>query len=138
MPKVIYNPKLDENPGSRPIRFSRISPKSSEKAQKKGNLEPVELTGTWILPGINDIASDEWAYLSSLDEVAAKINRGVFRILNPITDISTDSLADFTLPDARDIIANTNDIDWLQMQCQDPRKEIGKWCLERIKLLRNK
>lgn len=140
--KLIYNPKLDREPGSRPLRFSRPSNKPITDKGKKAtnNLEPVELIGTWITPGINELPQEEWEFIASLEETNERIMSGVFRPLFPtvLPDEISGSLSDFSSSDAKEIILNTWDIDWLQLTSnQDPRKEVQKWCLERIKALRS-
>lgn len=140
--KLIYNPKLDDVPGSRPIRYCR--PLSREKSVKKGiqtnALEAVELVGTWIRPGINDISTEELEYIMSLPETAEKVRLGVFRVLSPENkEVFTDTISDYSLPDAREIIANTFDVEWLQLaSTQDNRRDVQKWCLERIKVIKAK
>jgi hypothetical protein len=140
--KLIYNPKLDDVPGSRPIRYCR--PLSREKTARKGSqinsLEAVELVGTWIRPGINDISAEELDYIMSLPETSEKVRLGVFRVLSPENkEVFTDTISDYSLPDAREIIANTFDTDWLQLaSTQDSRRDVQKWCLERIKVIKAK
>ena len=115
--KLIYNPRLEDIPGSRPIRYCRpISrPEKSRKAGQTNSLEAIEMTGSWIRPGINDILTEELDYILSLPETADKIRLGVFRILTPIANLEelTDTIADYSLPDAKEIITNTFDLDWL-------------------------
>lgn len=140
--KIIYNPKLEEIPGSRPIRFPRAINRTPPNSKKSSNtLELPEMVGSWIIPGINEISQEEWDYMSGLEEVKDRLKAGVFRVLTPnvAAEEITDTLADFSLPDAREIINNTFDIDWLQLaQNQDNRKEVQKWCLQKIKDIRAK
>lgn len=139
--KVIYDPQKDDPPGRRPVRFPRPLDRGMRKASngKGPRIETPELVGTWISPGINTISDEEWAFIASHPDTSAKMRRGVFQVIEPTLNLEapTGTIEDYSPQDARDIILNTYDEEWLRLSAtQDRRTEVQKWCLDQIKALK--
>lgn len=131
--KLIYKPELDEPRGGvHPLRYSRPTARP-KRGNAKDGAENLELSGVWILVGVNDIPQEDADYILKHPATPDRLRSKAFQVIEPaVKENPTGTLADFSLSDAREIIFNTYDTEVLgQLPKEDRRPEIAKWTRER-------
>jgi hypothetical protein len=132
--RLIYNPQLDTPSGIRPLGFQCLLSRS--KAATKDQAQNIELKTIWLIPGVNEISDEDWAFISKHKDAPEKMRSGAIKPIQMTLKEGqkpSETLADYALLDAREIIFNCFDVEWLErVKVTDTRNEIFRWTQDRI------
>lgn len=136
---LIFDPRRDNNPGSRPVRYPRSPVRIAAGRKTPSTIESEALRASVLSPGVNVLSEDELKYILGFQGSEERLRRGAFRVIVAAAkdEELVGEISDFSINDARDIIFNTFDVNALEDMKADSRDQIRAWSRERLNQLKD-